>query len=244
MRNYLKNSKIYQNFPFERLRTHLYGNNLIGYDENNEEVILNDTSLTRTYILTFYVLTILFDFSYFSLTSTKNIDAINLQFIGTVIISALTAIKLCTGAKVLRRSFYDIVHYLEIIDDRLSRCYDFNKTKRPVNYICFLLNIVYVLPGSILFVPFTIVHFTKPDNVTIYLAIIGTYFIIVFTYAFNLRLLLNDRLYLFNEVLLKIHKDYRHVLVTRVKCYKCNRTSDSGNLCDRHIMLYDSRKHL
>lgn len=237
MKNYMKRSKIYRNFPLEYIRSHLLGNTLIGYDKNNDEIIVDDSLLIhfRMAILTIYLISISYDGIYYLLIR-DDIDIVNVNFVLLMLFTIIASIKYWLNAKNLQRSFCDMIYYLEVIDDLLSRYYVFSKTKRMVNYGNLTLTVVFVAPSLILFVPCSIMHYVHPEYIAINLTILAIYFNIFTAYIIICKLLLNDRLFIFNEVILKFRdgSDVRsHTL-----CAKCNgiRTK-SKDLCNRHTIL-------
>lgn len=235
MKDYLKNSHIFNTLGIEKIRSKLYGNFFIGYDSKNNEVIIDDTNYTRIKIgiLTFILLCLGVKPAYNLLTLTDN--TLSERFIFVMVIMCYAAVTyMWFHSNTMRKLFYEIIFYLEVIDDLLSKQYDYSKTKRRINYLIRLYLFANISPCIVGVIPILAIYFFIPKGEYMaYVAIVLHFLAPSFIYNTTLRYFLNDRLNIFNQIIINSQTN----CTTEIVCRECsNDETNNRNLCYKHTI--------
>lgn len=236
MKNFLKNSMIYQNFRVEELRTIFFGNKVIGYDKVNDEVVVDETLYTKmreTLNLIFLYCCLLITLPH--LYSKEFLSGYEIALNVTILFNFVFVTLAYLYGKNIRQLFADIILNLEVIDHYLSRYYRFHRSKRTINYIISFYTFIILYPTLLIFIfcIYTIFFLpsTRPAAALVIIIFVNAPY---YLYAVNVRLLLNDRLTIFDELIWKLCDN-----LSTSTCRLCTRKNvKSDSLCYSHAIEY------
>lgn len=233
MKNFLKNSKIYRNFRMEELRSKIFGNKVIGYDEKNDEVILDDTS-SRIYK---DMLTLIFQYCCLLMGTPFNytkalLNVYDVSLILTVFINYVYVTIFYFNAQKIRKWFCDLILNFEVIDYYLGKYHRFSRTKRTINYVIPFITILFFTTFFVFFLLGLLSFFFYPTSRAAAVILILLLFYLPYgLYLILARLLFVDRLNVFNDFILELCQKSRGKA-----CGLCTKNSLNATLCFNHTI--------
>lgn len=131
-------SSIYRHFRIEEIRSKLFPLKWIYYDQRNEQLFIN-TSKTEKFI-TILVLVFMMSFSLFSLWDLFTKERLSIFEIYSIVMLfaiAVMLVQLSIFIAQIRKTFYETIYHLEVIDDCLAIYWECPER----NYFIYYLNL-------------------------------------------------------------------------------------------------------